>query len=241
MFKQIIGKCRISRPFPSGRDKREGLGVRPFLALLFLLITFSSTAQPYVDEITAFKKKDSISFPPKNATLFVGSSSFRLWDNIEGYFPGYTIINRGFGGSSLPDVIRYEKDIIFPYQPKQVVIYCGENDVAGDSMVTGKIVAERFQQLFTDIRNQWPGMPVVFVSIKPSPSRWHLREKMMDANKRIRKYLKKKKNTDYIDVWTPMLGIDGKPREILFREDMLHMKPTGYAIWAHEILPVLIK
>lgn len=235
---KIINKRRNDRPSPWG----EGKGVRPLIALLVsLCFTLTAAAQPYASEIAAFKKQDSISFLPKNAILFVGSSSFRLWDNIEGYFPGYTIINRGFGGSSLPDVIRYEKDIIFPYQPKQIVIYCGENDVAGDTTITAETVAERFRQLFTDIRTALPGVPVVFVSIKPSPSRWQWREKMIASNKLIKKFLKKKKHTKFVDVWTPMLGANGRPREILFREDMLHMKPAGYAIWSHEILPALIK
>ena len=75
------------------------------------------------DEIEAFRKSDSVSFPPKNAILFVGSSSFRMWEDVQKDFPGSVIINRGFGGSSLPDVIRYQKDIIFPYAPKQIIIY----------------------------------------------------------------------------------------------------------------------
>lgn len=209
--------------------------------LALVCFTVIAYTQPFSNEISAFKKQDSISFPPKNAILFVGSSSFRLWENIESYFPGYTIINRGFGGSSLPDVIRYEKDIIFPYQPKQIVIYCGENDIAGDTTITAETVANRFKQLFTDIRTALPGVPIVFVSIKPSPSRWQWREKMTASNKLIKKFLKKKRHTKFVDVWTPMLGTDGRPREILFREDMLHMKPTGYAIWQRAILPALIK
>src|ERR1044071_633737 len=102
--------------------------------LFLILIAFSSqlNAQkpPFYDEIQGFKKEDSIKPPPKHAILFVGSSSFHFWTDVQDYFPGYAIINRGFGGSSLPDVIHYANDIIFPYQPKQIVIYCGENDLA---------------------------------------------------------------------------------------------------------------
>ena len=89
-----------------------------FVALFSFM--FSIQAQPFAGEIAAFKKQDSISMPPKNAILFTGSSSFRLWKNIETYFPEHTIINRGFGGSTLPDMIRYVNDIIFPYEPKQI-------------------------------------------------------------------------------------------------------------------------
>src|SRR5213596_1026689 len=100
--------------------------------LLFVFATQSINAQepPFYNEIQQFKKQDSISFPPKDAILLVGSSSFRKWQDVQSYFPNYTIINRGFGGSVLPDVIRYANDIIIPYHPKQVLIYCGDNDLA---------------------------------------------------------------------------------------------------------------
>src|SRR5689334_20477657 len=109
-----------------------------FKLIFFFLIVFTvAKAQdnpPFWNDIQNFKKQDAQKAPPKNAILFVGSSSFTNWTDVSDYFPGYTIINRGFGGSSLPDVIRYADDIIFPYHPKQIVIYCGENDlVAADA------------------------------------------------------------------------------------------------------------
>ena len=85
---------------------------------------------PFYNDIRAFKKQDSIQPPPRHAILFVGSSSFTRWTDVQDYFPKHRIINRGFGGSTLQDVIRYAGDIITAYHPKQVVIYCGENDLA---------------------------------------------------------------------------------------------------------------
>lgn len=210
--------------------------------LFFLLFTFYfATAQPFAADIAAFKKQDSISFPPKNTILFVGSSSFTNWKDVQDYFPDYTITNRGFGGSSLTDVIRYQKDIIFPYQPKQIVIYCGENDIASSDTVTGKMVAERFKQLFTDIRNQFPKIPLVYISMKPSPSRWQMKDRVIEGNDLIKKFLKKKKNTRFISVWKNMLGPDGKPDKEIFLGDNLHMNAKGYSIWQKLIEPALIK
>ena len=208
---------------------------------LFILLADAVVAQPFADEIKAFKKQDSIQQPPRHAILFVGSSSLRLWKNIQNDFAGYTIINRGFGGSSLPDVIRYEKDIIFPYDPKQVIVYCGENDFASSDTVTVLTVVTRFKTLFTDIRNKWPKVPVAFISIKPSPSRWHLKSKIEEANAAIRSFLKKKKKTSYIDVYHKMLGADGTPLPDIFLEDKLHMNAKGYAIWQKEIQSYLLK
>ena len=163
-----------------------------FFLLLCLFACNNIFAQRFIEDIQAFKKQDSISFPPQNAILFVGSSSFTNWKDVQNYFPSHTIINRGFGGSSLTDVIRYANDIIFPYQPKQIVIYCGENDIAGDSTVTGKMVFERLKKLYTDIRTHAAHVPIVYISMKPSPSRWSMKSRMLDGNSRIQKFLKKK-------------------------------------------------
>ena len=212
------------------------------VVLLWAGILFAQDQKPaFWDDIQAFKRQDSVSFPPKNAILFIGSSSFTMWKDVQQYFPSYTIINRGFGGSSLPDVIRYANDIILPYQPKQIVIYCGENDVAASDTVTGKLVFNRFKQLFTIIRNRYPKVKVTYVSMKPSPSRQLLLSKMINGNALIKKYLSSKKRTSYVDVYKEMIDDEGKPRPDLFLDDNLHMNKTGYAIWHKFIEPHLLK
>ena len=183
-----------------------------------MLLSGQLMAQPFADEIAAFKKQDSIAFPPKHAILFVGSSSFRKWTDVQQYFPAYPIVNRGFGGSSLPDMIRYANDIIYPYEPKQIIIYCGENDIAAADTVTAQMVLARFTQLFEDIRLHLPKVPVVYISIKPSPSRWRLRNTMMEANTLIKKYLRKKRKTRFVSVWDAMLDESGEPKKDIFIE-----------------------
>src|SRR5262245_12908996 len=130
--------------------------------LLFLFMFVAATAQypPFYEDIQNFKKQDSIHFPPRHAILFVGSSSFTKWTDVQTYFQEYTIVNRGFGGSSLPDVIRYADDIIFPYSPKQIVIYCGENDLAASDTVTAQTVFARFRELFRMIRSHLDKVPL---------------------------------------------------------------------------------
>jgi lysophospholipase L1-like esterase len=160
---------------------------------------------------------------------------------VQQYFPQHLIINRGFGGSVLGDVIRYEKDIIFPYQPRQIVIYCGENDIASSDTVSGKMLKQRFKQLFTDIRKEFPKVPIAFISLKPCPSRWQMKERMIAANVLVKNFLKKKKHTRFISVWKEMLGADGKPLPDIFIQDNLHMNAKGYAIWQKIIAPYLLK
>jgi lysophospholipase L1-like esterase len=213
------------------------------LLIVFLVFFGFSNAQPapFHADIQRFKTQDSIHFPPKSAILFVGSSSFTKWTDVQNYFPGYTIINRGFGGSSLPHLIRYAEDIIFPYAPRQVVIYCGDNDLAASDTVSAQIVLNRFRQLFVLIREKLPAVSIAFVSIKPSPSRQRLMPKMREANLLIKKYLKQKKNTAFIDVYHKMLNKDGTPLEDIFLEDKLHMNAKGYAIWQKVMQPYLLK
>jgi lysophospholipase L1-like esterase len=226
-------------PFATMRIK---YAIPLFVFLIAALFSKKSLAQPFIEDIQNFKNQDRISFPPKNAILFIGSSSFTNWKDVQNYFPKHTILNRGFGGSSLTDVIRYANDIIFPYQPKQIVIYCGENDIAGDSTVTGKVVFKRFQKLYFYIRKIGLYAPVIYISMKPSPSRWDMKERMLEGNRLIQKFLKKKQGAPgFVSVWNEMLGPDGKPMEDIFIEDKLHMNAKGYAIWQKIIEPYLIK
>lgn len=214
-----------------------------YIVFLLLFIGLFTKAQqsPFYADIQAFKKQDSVQAPPNNAILLIGSSSFTLWKDVQTYFPGYVLLNRGFGGSSLPDLIRYADAIIFPYQPKQIIIYCGENDLASSDTVTASMVVDRFKTLFGMIRAKLPTTPVAFVSLKPSPSRQHLMTKMVAANNEIRKYLKTKPRTAFIDVYHAMLTKEGLPISTIFVEDNLHMNAQGYAIWKQVIKPYLLK
>src|SRR4051812_8564477 len=129
--------------------------MQKILLSVALLISFTAAfAQqaPFYNDIQNFKKQDAAKFPDKHAILFVGSSSFTKWTDVQHYFPGYPILNRGFGGSTLPDVIHYADDVIFPYEPKQIVIYCGENDLASSDTVSAAMVIGRFKTLFGMIR-----------------------------------------------------------------------------------------
>ena len=206
---------------------------------LFLIAKTQTPFPAFSKEILLFKQQDSLKFPPKNAILFVGSSSFRKWTNIADDFPSYTIINRGFGGSNFIDVIRYAYDVILPYQPKQVMIYCGDNDLAQGVTVTE--VVKRFKTLYEIIRLNLPNTVIDFVSIKPSPSRQQLLPKMKEVNLQVQAFLKKGKNSGFIDVYSAMVDTKGNPKEELFVEDKLHMNEKGYAIWQRIILPYLVK
>ena len=210
------------------------------LIVLFLtaFVTVNAQEAPFYKEIQNFKKQDSLKFPPKNAVLFIGSSTFTKWTDVQTYFPKHVIINRGFGGSSLPNLIFYIKDIVYPYQPKQVVIYCGENDFTG-SGTTAKIVVDRVSKLFELIRSRYPKVDIAYVSIKPSPSREKYLPIMIEANKMIDEMISKMKHAKFINTYDAMFNADGAIKKDIFFADNLHMNAKGYAIWQKIMEPYL--
>ena len=214
-----------------------------FIAFLFLFQShsFAQNTPGFWPDIVAFKKIDSTQKPILNSILFVGSSSFTKWKDVNDYFPDYPIINRGFGGSTLVDVIRYAYDIILPYQPKQILIYCGENDLASQENISPEEVLLRVKTLFNIIRTNLPDATIDYVSIKPSPVRASIQDRVKIANKAIKAFLKKQKNAGFIDIYDAMLDANGNMREELYLSDRLHMKPEGYAIWKKAIAPYLVK
>ncbi|TCJ17807.1 G-D-S-L family lipolytic protein [Flaviaesturariibacter flavus] len=178
---------------------------------------------------------------PQRPILFVGSSSFTRWTGLAEAFPGYPVLNRAFGGSTLPDVIRYAYDVILPYHPKQVLIYCGENDLASADSISADEVLRRVQTLFAIIRINLPDTRISYVSVKPSPVRVSIQPKVREANRLIRKFFRKQKRADFIVVYDAMLDGQGNMREELYVGDRLHLKPGGYAIWQRILQPYLVK
>ncbi len=209
---------------------------RHFIKIIFsfsLILTsllFQAQEKPFWKEIQAFRKTDQTSRIPKKAILFLGSSSFTYWNDVNDYFPTKTIVNRAFGGSRLLDLNRYSDELLDPYKPKQIVIYCGENDIATDNPAPAEVL-ERFKTFFGKIRQKYPKVPVAYVSIKYSPSREQFWPQMKELNQMIEAYLKTQKKAEYIDITTVMNGENGKVRTDIFKEDMLHMKPEGYRLW----------
>lgn len=218
--------------------------VKFFGLILFFSLGFSvSFAQTYdrakmwEAEINRFAEIDRTQTPPDDAILFVGSSSIRLWESLRSDFPQFKIINRGFGGSQFEDVNYFFDKIITPYKPKKIVLYVGENDI--DSKQTAENVLEDFK-IFVRLRDKnLPNTPLVFISLKPSISRWQMWSKMTKTNELIKTEIKKHKRIQFADLASKMLGADGKPLPDIYVSDGLHLNAKGYAIWRQNLLPFL--
>jgi lysophospholipase L1-like esterase len=191
----------------------------------------------WAKDMDDFAKQDAANPPPQDAVLFIGSSSIRKWTSLAEDFSGTPVINRGFGGSEVRDSSFYADRIVVPYKPREVVFYAGDNDLNSGRSVQ-QVVDDTFA-FITRIRRDLPGVPVVYLSIKPSPSRAELLPQIRQANALIAQRCARLKDVQYVDVFTPMLTADGQLRPELFEADMLHMKPEGYALWTKLLKPYL--
>jgi len=209
-----------------------------FVPLLFTFLI--ARAQPFINEVRAFENADAIEKPAPGGILFIGSSSFTKWKDVADWFPDKRIINRGFGGSSLPHLIQYFDRIVTPYHPIQVVVYCGENDVAASNEVTADTVLLRWKLLHAMLRKELPLARISFVSLKPSPVRAAFLPTVLESNRKIREFCNNNRNTEFIDVFSPMLTEKGEFREELFVGDRLHMNEKGYLIWQKAMAPYLM-
>lgn len=188
-------------------------------------------------EIHAFETADLSDPPPRGGIIFTGSSSIRLWTTLKDDFAGLPVVNRGFGGSMLPEVTAFLNRIVIPHKPALVVVYCGGNDInAGRS---AEQVTTDFKALVAVLHDALPLTRIDYISIAPNPARWSQVETVKRANRQIADFIATDSRTAFIDVFPHMLGPDGKPKPDIFVEDQLHMNAAGYAIWAEVVRPYL--
>jgi len=188
-------------------------------------------------EIRAFEAADRATPPPPGGVVFIGSSSIKNWTDLAADFPGVPVLNRGFGGSTLADIVYFADRILLPYQPRLVVLYAGDNDIAEGR--TPERVLSDYRAFVARLRSAWPAARVVYVSIKPSPSRRIYIDRMRETNRRIQAEIARDSLQGYIDIFTPMLDATGQPRPELFLADSLHMTRRGYLLWRALLAPVV--
>jgi hypothetical protein len=207
------------------------------IALSFGAKTFAQTGFPFDNEIRDFKHQDSLHFPKPNGILFIGSSSIRKWTDLEQRFANEPIVRRGVGGCELSQLVKYYTPyILFPYHPRKIFIYAGENDIAFGKSADS--VFANFKQLYAMIREKLPNAKIYFMSIKPSPSRAKYHDEFDKANQEIKNYLSGKAGSLYIDMNTSIYKKEtSRPDSSLFEKDYLHLNSSGYDRWQKVLEP----
>ncbi|MGI0119808.1 GDSL-type esterase/lipase family protein [Zooshikella sp. RANM57] len=193
------------------------------------------------EEIAKFQAEDRKHSPKGGSVLFVGSSSIRRWKTLANDFAPFSVIQRGFGGARLNDVIYYIEELIFAYQPQAIVLYVGSNDIKPPTPKSPKEVLLLTKLLVDKIHKRLPSIPVFYIAINPTPKRWHLWPSIQQANNLIKNYTTKQPNLIFIDSAGLFVNKDQKLIHSLFENDQLHLNQAGYAQWLDVIKPVLMK
>jgi lysophospholipase L1-like esterase len=197
--------------------------------------------QDWEPSIQKFEEQDKVKPPKPGIIVFTGSSSIARWETLGDEMKPLDVINRGFGGSQYSDLNQYAKRIVIAYQPRAVVVYEGDNDLAAGSSKTPESVAKDARAFVQIIHSALPETWIYVVSIKPSPSRWTEWPRMKAANSMILHFARTQKRVQYIDVASVMFDTQGNLRADLFVEDGLHPNRKCYALWTSIIKPVLLR
>ncbi len=203
--------------------------------VLFSTFVFSQDPSRFTDEVADIQKKyDTLWDASKETIVFTGSSSVRIWHDLQDRFPDHQIVNSGFGGSQASDLFSYCKELILEYRPKKVFIYEGDNDISEGKNT--KEIMHDISAIIDKIRAQDATTEIVLIAAKPSIARWNLKKDYKRLNRKFRKLSRRDVQMNFVDVWKPMLN-NKKVKEDLFIEDGLHMNTKGYDIWYNALRP----
>ncbi|MFO1438826.1 MAG: GDSL-type esterase/lipase family protein [Verrucomicrobiaceae bacterium] len=190
-------------------------------------------------EIKAIEARYSEKAAPKAPIVFIGSSSIRRWETLAADFPDKPVLNHGFGGSEVFDSVNYAHRLVFPFQPKQIVMYAGGNDLNAGK--TPERVLADFQAFVAKVQAELPKTKICYISTAPNPKRWAQIKEVRAANALIQAFCAKDDRLQYLDVHPIMLAPNGEPKPDIFVEDQLHMNAKGYELWKGVVGPVLME
>jgi lysophospholipase L1-like esterase len=204
-----------------------------------MLRSFWNDPDAWEASIRAFERRDRQLPPAPGMIVFAGSSSFTFWSTLERDMAPLPVLNRGFGGARMRDVVHYADRIVLPYRPRAVVLFAGTNDIAWPKPARAQQVYEDYLAFTQCVHLALAQTPVYFVAITPTPSRWRYWPIAQEANQLIRESTRSDPCLHFIDLTVEFLGPDGKPDRSLYRFDRLHPNRKGYAKWTAVMKPIL--
>ena len=244
---ETIYRCEIKKPFRLSslvndyNDRKK---------LDHFLVNLNSDYENWVSNLRKFSegfdqeikklilKKDKL-LSKKNLIVFYGSSSFRLWNNLNEDFKSYNVLNYGFGGAFIEDCIRYFDRLFSNINPIAFVLYVGGNDLSLE--YSNRKINSLFKILLTKIKSQFPNTKIICVSIKPSYHRIEKFKKIKKLNTIMQEELMKNDKNSYVDIFKLFLNKDEKIIKSYFVKDNLHLSKKGYEVWKKAILKVFQK
>ncbi|MFD2614776.1 GDSL-type esterase/lipase family protein [Paenibacillus gansuensis] len=218
-----------------------------FVGLLVVTSQDSLGAHPkhrggWEPEVSSLLSKYGNSLPKQNV-IFCGSSSIKGWKTLERDMLPIRVINHGFGGTKVHDITAYAHRLITPFEPSAVVLFAGSNDlngVPGKTRTAPQVYMDTVA-LFSVLQTDLPGVPVYYISITPTPLRWHVWNDIKQANHMTQNYCFMHKGLNYIDLAGKMMATSGIPDASLYKPDGLHPNAGGYRVWTSVIRPRLMQ
>jgi lysophospholipase L1-like esterase len=186
-------------------------------------------------DVAAFEAADKTNPPPKNAILFVGSSTIVRWKTLQEDYPKFPIVNRGFGGNQIADSTYYADRMIVPYKPRRILLRAGGNDLHAGK--TPEQVLADFKAFVAKVHKSLPETEIVYISLAPSIARWDERDATRRLNTLVADYVNRTPRVQYIDAYNITLDAQGQARPELFVEDKLHLSPEGYKLLIERVRP----
>jgi lysophospholipase L1-like esterase len=213
------------------------------VSLVLLALSESSDSNPlyWQDAIEAFEVEASRSVPPQNAVVFVGSSSIRMWRSLAEDMCPIRVIQRGFGGARLSDLVAYAERLVNVYRPLAVVVFAGSNDITPEASSRPIRVLQHYQAFVARVRADLPTVPIYYIAITPSPERWSIWSLAASANRLIQAYAQTQDHLYFIDTGPALLDHRGVPDPANYLSDDLHLSQRGYAIWRRIIRSRLLQ
>lgn len=212
-------------------------------SLLFLLLAgfiyLSSTAQtvPFEGEVKEISARIDSAGWTQSSTVFTGSSTIRMWKDVQSVFPNTPILNTGFGGSKASDLEKHLFPLVIRFEPSRVFIYEGDNDIWANVPVTD--IMTSIDHIVSRLLMTNPNTEVFLIGAKPSPSRWEKKENYTILNQQLAEYCRARENVTFVDTWKPLTDSEGNPRPELYLEDQLHLNAQGYEIWNEIFRPLI--
>ena len=206
--------------------------MRYLITISYFLVFISGISQDpgrFVNEVDIIQKKyDTLWDASQETIVFTGSSSIRTWENLNQLFPKHQIVNTGFGASQATDLLAYANELILTFNPYQVFIYEGDNDLAVNKRP--KEIINTTLEIIKRIRDKNSSVKIVLIAAKPSIVRWSLKRKYKKLNRKFKRLCRKDNMLQFADIWKPMLE-GRKLKQDIFENDGLHMNSKGYQIW----------
>jgi lysophospholipase L1-like esterase len=183
------------------------------------------------EDITALESHTRSRFGPGEGVVFIGSSSIRFWETLEEDMSPIPVIQHGFGGAKLNDIVHYAQRLVNAYKPRAVVVFAGTNDIDPAASKTPETLLASYQAFVGKIRADQPDLPVFYIGITPTPLRWTAWPIAQQTNQLIEEWARTDPNLHFIDTSGALMGDNGEPNPDNYIFDGLHLSDRGYSIW----------